>query len=89
MNRLLRRWEGLSIGVQLIVAFVVATAIMLWFHLGPLRQPFWRGVSYSVFWSFLGTVAIVGATRAEAAKRRQREKERKENPPNPRRHRVQ
>lgn len=87
MQRLLRWWESLPIAMQVIVSFVVVTAIMLVFHLGPLRQPLGRGISYSVFWSLIGTVAVVGATRAEAAKRRERDRERDE-PPNPRRHKV-
>lgn len=88
MQRFLRRWESLPIAVQVVVAFAAVTAVMLVFHLGPLRQPLGRGISYSFFWSLIGTVAIIGATKAEAVKRRQREERERREPQNPRRHRV-
>ncbi len=88
MQRFLRRWESFPIVVQIVVAFAVVTAIMLVFHLGPLRQPLGRGISYSIFWSLIGTVAVIGATKAEAVKRRQREEREREDRPDPRRHRV-
>lgn len=88
MSRVLRWWESLPIAVQIVVAFVASMAFMLWFHLGPLRQPLGRGISYSIFWSVLGTCATVGATRAEAAKRRKRDARVPPEPPNPRRHQV-
>ncbi len=88
MQRFLRWWEARPLVVQIVVSFVVMTAFMLWFHLGPLRQPLGRGISYSIFWSLIGTVAILGATKAEAMNRRKRDARKNEPPPDPRRHRV-
>lgn len=82
-GRLLRWWESRPTGVQAAVALPVCMGAMLAFHLGPLRQPFWRGLSYAVFWGVLAAALIIVATKAEAAKRRQAEaarRRRKETP---------
>jgi len=70
MTRFLRWWETRSTGVQAAIALPVSSAIMLAFHLGPLNQPFGRGLSYSLFWGLLGGALLIVATKAEAARRR-------------------
>ncbi len=77
MNRLVRWWESRSTGVQAAIALPVSLAAMLAFHLGPLNQPLGRGLSYSVFWGFLGAALIIVATKAEAARKRQAEADRR------------
>jgi hypothetical protein len=71
---ILRRWEALSIGAQVAICLPV-TVLALWAaHVYLLNQPPGRGFGYGVFWGVLATWAIVGASRAERA-RREREPE--------------
>jgi hypothetical protein len=69
-HRLVVLWEDLPIGVQ--IAVVLPAAILgLWaLHVWVLGQPTGRGFGYALFWGLLATFAIVGATRAERARRR-------------------
>lgn len=64
------RWEELHIGVQIVVTFVVSVLILWVLHIGLLNQPNGRGFLYGLFWAVPLTVIVVGATRAERAKRR-------------------
>jgi hypothetical protein len=71
---LVRRWEALSIRAQVAICLPV-TVLALWAaHVYLLAQPLGRGFGYGVFWGVLATWAIVGASRAERA-RRERESE--------------
>jgi hypothetical protein len=77
MERLLRRWEGLSTPVQTIVAVVASVTFMFLLHLGPFRQPLGRALGYAAFWGVLMAGGIMVATRAEQAKRRAADEQRK------------
>ena len=63
------RWEELHVGVQIAITFVVSTLILWIAHILLLNQPMGRGFLYGIFWAVPLTVIIVGATRAERAKR--------------------
>lgn len=77
MDRLLRRWEGLSTPVQVVAAFVASVIFMFLLHIGPFRQPLGRAIGYAVFWGVLMAGGIMVATRAEQAKRRAADEQRK------------
>lgn len=62
-------WEELHIGVQIAVSFVLSVLILWVLHIGLLNQPNGRGFLYGLFWAVPLTVIVVGATRAERAKR--------------------
>lgn len=66
---LLIRWEELSIGVQVVSAFVVTFIVLVIIHLELLNQPLGRSLTYGVFWAVLATAALVGGTRSERARR--------------------
>jgi len=66
---IVRRWEGLSVGVQIAVVLPVAVVLLWAGHVWLLNQPVLRGFGYGVFWGVLVTAAIVGATRSERARR--------------------
>lgn len=56
-------------GVQIVVTFL-ASVVVLWLgHILLLNQPNGRGFIYAIFWAIPLTVIVVGATRAERAKR--------------------
>lgn len=63
------RWEELHVGVQILITFVVSTVVLWLAHIALLNQPSGRGFLYGIFWAVPLTVIIVGATRAERAKR--------------------
>jgi len=63
------RWEELHVGVQIALAFVISTLVLWVGHILLLNQPLGRGFLYGVFWAVPLTAIIVGATRAERAKR--------------------
>ncbi|MFM8828325.1 MAG: hypothetical protein ACKORG_06680 [Actinomycetota bacterium] len=65
----LTKWEDLHVGVQVLVTFVVSTIVLWLAHIALLNQPNGRGFLYGIFWAVPLTVIIVGATRAERAKR--------------------
>ncbi len=65
----LRWWEDLHIATQVAVLFPVATLVLWVVHIALLNQPVGRGLAYGVFWGFLATAAIVGASRSEKARR--------------------
>ena len=56
-------------GVQIVATFVVSVIVLWLGHILLLNQPNGRGFIYAVFWAIPLTVIIVGATRAERAKR--------------------
>lgn len=56
-------------GVQVAVTFVVSVVVLWLGHILLLNQPNGRGFIYAIFWAIPLTVIIVGATRAERAKR--------------------
>lgn len=66
---LLRRWEDLNPGVQIALVAPVAVLLLWGLHVGLLNQPVWRGLAYGIFWGLLVTGAVVGASRAERARR--------------------
>jgi len=63
------RWEELHVGVQIALAFVISMLVLWVGHILLLNQPLGRGFLYGVFWAVPLTAIIVGATRAERAKR--------------------
>lgn len=66
---LIRRWENLPLGVQIAIVGP-ASILLLWLiHVSLLNQPPLRGFSYGIFWGVLLTIALVGATRSERARR--------------------
>ena len=66
---LIERWENLSLGFQIAIVGP-ASILLLWLiHVSLLNQPPLRGFSYGVFWGVLLTIALVGATRSERARR--------------------
>ena len=67
---LLRRWEALHVGVQLAIVAPLAVLLLWAAHVGLMNQPAGRGLAYGIFWGALVTGAVVGASRAEAARRR-------------------
>jgi hypothetical protein len=67
--RLLLRWEALHIGVQLAIVGPLSVVLLWAVHVLFLNQPVVRGLLYGVFWGVLFTGAIVGASRAERARR--------------------
>lgn len=68
-TRLVERWENLHIGLQIAIVGP-ASILLLWLaHVTLLNQPTLRGLSYGVFWGVLLTIAVVGATRSERARR--------------------
>ncbi len=69
-----KRWEGLSSGVQAAVAMPIAAVLMFLLHIGPLNQPTARAIGYSLFWGAIATVAVVVASRSERARRLERER---------------
>jgi hypothetical protein len=66
---LLRRWEELHPGVQIAIVAPLAILLLWAVHVGMLNQPAGRGFGYGVFWGLLVTAAVVGAGRAERARR--------------------
>ena len=68
-RRVIERWEDLPLGLQIALVGPAAIVLLWLLHLGPLNQPMLRGFSYGVFWGVLLTIAIVGATRSERARR--------------------
>lgn len=68
--QLVRRWEGLHVAVQVAIVAPLAVLLMWAAHVGLMNQPAGRGLAYAVFWGALLTAAVVGASRAEAARRR-------------------
>ena len=67
---LLRRWEALHIGVQVAIAAPLSVLLLWAAHVFLMNQPVGRGLAYGIFWGALLTAAVVGASRAEAARRR-------------------
>ena len=73
---LLRRWEGLHIGIQLAIVAPLSVLLLWAAHVFLMNQPVGRGLAYGIFWGALLTGAVVGASRAEAARRRAAERRR-------------
>lgn len=71
-DALLRRWEDLHVAVQLAVVAPLAVLLLWGAHVALMNQPVWRGLGYGVFWGLLLTAAVVGASRAERARRGER-----------------
>jgi hypothetical protein len=69
---LLRRWEELHPGVQIAIVAPLAILLLWGIHVGMLNQPVGRGLAYGIFWGLLVTAAVVGASRAERARRLRR-----------------
>ncbi len=67
---LLRRWEALHVGAQVAIAAPLSVLLLWAAHVFLMNQPVGRGLAYGVFWGALLTGAVVGASRAEAARRR-------------------
>lgn len=68
-STLLERWEDLPAGLQILVVGPAAILLLWFLHVVFLNQPMLRGFSYGVFWGVLLTIAVVGATRSERARR--------------------
>ena len=73
---LLRRWEALHVGVQVAIAAPLSVLLLWAAHVFLMNQPVGRGLAYGIFWGALLTAAVVGASRAEAARRRAAERRR-------------
>ena len=67
--RLLLRWEALHIAAQVAIVAPVAVAALWGLHVVFLNQPIGRGLLYGIFWGVLATGIVVGASRAERARR--------------------
>jgi hypothetical protein len=68
--RLVERWEALSAGVQVAVAFPVAAVVLFALNLGPFHQPWWRSLLYGLIEAAPVTALVVVATVNERNKRR-------------------
>lgn len=66
---LIQRWENLPAPVQIAIVGPLSIGLSWLIHLSLLNQPPLRGFSYGVFWGVLLTIALVGATRSERARR--------------------
>lgn len=66
----MRRWEELHVAVQIAIVGPAAILLLWVVHVTLLNQPVVRGLGYGVFWGLLATAAVVGASRAERARRR-------------------
>ena len=67
--RIVLWWEALHPAAQIAIVGPIAVALLFVLHVGPLNQPTGRGFGYAVFWGVIVTGLIVGASRAEHAKR--------------------
>lgn len=65
----LRIWEDLHIVTQVAIVLPLSVALLWGGHVALLNQPVGRGLAYGVFWGALLTVAVVGASRSEKARR--------------------
>ena len=74
-SSLLRRWEDLHPGVQVVGSFVVAFVVLVIAHIALLNQPLGRALWYGLFWGAIVTLVVVLGTRAERAKRMTRERD--------------
>ena len=72
---LLRRWEDLEFGVQLVIAYPVMVVVVSFLHLTALAQPLWRSIVYGLFWALPATFLVAVASQNERRKRRERERE--------------
>ena len=70
---LLRRWENLEFGVQLVIAYPVMVVVVSLLHLTALAQPLWRSIVYGLFWALPATFLVAVASQNERRKRRERE----------------
>ena len=64
-------WEDLSVLVQIGVVGPISIVIISWLHI-ILFVPnisVGRAIGYGIFWGAMATFALVGATRAERARR--------------------
>ena len=73
---LLRRWEAFHVGVQVAIVAPLSVLLLWAAHVWLMNQPVGRGLAYGIFWGALLTAAVVGASRAEAARRRAAERRR-------------
>mgnify|MGYP006268405051 CR=1 FL=1 len=71
--KLLRRWEGLDMGHQFLIAWPVLTVIIAVIHWTLLNQPAFRGGLYGLFWALPAAFVVAMASQNEARKRRKRE----------------
>jgi hypothetical protein len=67
---LVRRWEGLEMGLQFLIAWPTLTVIITIIHLTALNQPTWRSLLYGVFWALPAAFVVAMASQNEARKRR-------------------
>jgi hypothetical protein len=68
---LVRRWEGLDMGLQFLIAWPTLTVIISIIHLAALNQPLWRSLLYGVFWALPASFLVAMASQNEARKRRE------------------
>ena len=66
---LLRRWEALHVAAQVGIVAPLSVLLLWAAHVVLMNQPVGRGLAYGIFWGALLTAAVVGASRAEAARR--------------------
>ena len=57
-------------GVQVAIVAPLSVLLLWAAHVYLMNQPVGRGLAYGFFWGFILTGAVVGASRAEAARRR-------------------
>jgi hypothetical protein len=72
---LVRRWEGLEMGLQFLIAWPTLTVIITIIHLTALNQPAWRSLLYGVFWALPAAFVVAMASQNEARKRREASKQ--------------
>jgi hypothetical protein len=69
---LVRRWEGLEMGLQFLIAWPTLTVIITIIHLTALNQ---RSLLYGVFWALPAAFVVAMASQNEARKRREASKQ--------------
>ena len=83
--RIVLWWEALHPAAQIAIVGPISVALLFVIHIGPLNQPTGRGFGYAVFWGVIVTGLVVGASRAEHAKRSRASRDAAGRDPPPRR----
>ena len=70
---LIRKWEGLDMGLQFLIAWPILIVVIAVLHWTLLNQPAFRGGLYGVFWALPAAFVVAMALQNEARKRRKQE----------------